>query len=82
MRNVAVLPPVKKELHAVLLNLTAFKNFTTHELIAMARSVPGGIKVHIPDRLTAIVILLGTRPLDLGYGKIFEPNTVVVRTLP
>ena len=63
MRNVAVLPPVKSELHALLLNLTTFKNCTTHELIAMARTVPGGTKVHIPDRLTAIVLLLGTLPL-------------------
>ena len=61
MRNVAVLPPVKNELHAVLLNLTAFKNFATHDLIAMARALPGGTKVHIPDRLTAIALLLGTR---------------------
>ena len=29
----------------------------------MARALPGGTKVHIPDRLTAIVLLLGTRPL-------------------
>jgi hypothetical protein len=60
MRNVAVLPPVKNELRAALLNLTAFKNFTTYDLIAMARALPGGTKVHIPDRLTAIVLLLGT----------------------
>lgn len=63
MRNVAVLPPVKNELHAVLLNLTEFKNFATHDLIAMARALPGGTKVHIPDRLTAIALLLGTRPI-------------------
>jgi hypothetical protein len=63
MRNVAVLPPVKNELHAVLLNLAAFKNYTTEDLIAMARALPGGTKVHIPDRLTAIALLLGTRPL-------------------
>jgi hypothetical protein len=63
MRNIAVLPAVKKELHAVLLNLPAFKNFTTQDLIAMARALPGGTKVHIPDRFTAIVLLLGTQPL-------------------
>jgi hypothetical protein len=61
MRNVAVLPPVKNELHAVLLNLNAFKNLATHDLLAMARALPGGTKIHIPDRLTAIVLLLGTR---------------------
>ena len=63
MRNVAVLPPVKNELRAALLNFPEFKNFTTHDLIAMARALPGGTKVHIPDRLTAIVLLLGTRPV-------------------
>jgi len=65
MRNVAVLPPVKNELHAALLNLTVFKNFSTEDLIAMARTLPGGTKVHIPDRLTAILLLLGTAPVHL-----------------
>jgi hypothetical protein len=81
MRNVAVLPPVKNELHAVLLNLAAFKNYTTEDLIAMARALPGGTKVHIPDRLTAIALLLGTRTAG-AYGKIFPPITFVVRTCP
>jgi len=66
MRNVAVLPPVRNELQAALLNLSAFKNFSTHDLIARAHALPGGTKVHIPDRLTAIVLLLGTQALDLG----------------
>ncbi len=66
MRNVAVLPPIKSEFHAVLLNLAAFKQISTQNLIAMAHALPGGMKVHIPDRLTAIVLLLGTGPLDLG----------------
>jgi hypothetical protein len=71
MRNVAVLPPVKNELHAALLNLTAFKNFSTDDLIAMARTLPGGTKVHIPNRLTAIVLLLGTAPVHLiGTGSV------------
>ena len=61
MRNVAVLPPVKNELHAVLLKIPEFKIFATHELVAMARALPGGTKVHISDRLTAIALLLGTR---------------------
>jgi hypothetical protein len=65
MRNVAVLPPVKGELQAALLNLIDFKDFATHELIAMARALPGCTKVHIPDRLTAIVLLLGTSPVHL-----------------
>ena len=66
MRNVAVLPPVKNELHAALLDLAAFQTFNTQDLIAMARALPGGVKVHIPDRLTAIVLLLGTQALNLG----------------
>ena len=63
MRNVAILPPVKNDMHTALLNLPEFKNLATHELVEMARALPGGAKVHIPDRLTAIVLLLGTRPL-------------------
>jgi hypothetical protein len=65
MRNVAVLPPVKNELQTALLNLTAFKHFSTDDLIAMARAVPGGTKVHIPNRIIAIVLLLGTAPVHL-----------------
>jgi len=65
MRNVAVLPPVKNELHTALLNLTAFKNFSTDDLIAMARALPGGTKVHIENRIIAIVLLLGAAPVRL-----------------
>lgn len=65
MRDVAVLPPIKTEVRVALLNLTAFEKGSTQELIAMARALPGGTKVHIPDRLTAIVLLLGTGPVDL-----------------
>jgi hypothetical protein len=63
MRNVAVLPPIKSNVRVALLNLTTFKEISTQNLIAMARALPGGTKVHIPDRLTAIVLLLGTRPV-------------------
>jgi hypothetical protein len=66
MRNVAILPPIKTEFHAALMNLTAFQKISTQNLIAMAHALPGGTKVHIPDRLTAIVFLLGTGPVDLG----------------
>ena len=65
MRNVAVLPPVKNELHTALLNLADFKYFSTDDLISMARALPGGTKVHIPNRLTAIALLLGTAPVRL-----------------
>jgi len=65
MRNVAVLPPIKNKARVALMNFTAFREISTQSLIAMARSLPGGTKVHIPDRLTAIVLLLGTRLVDL-----------------
>ena len=65
MRNVAVLPPIKSKVRVALMNLTAFEEIGTQELVAMARALPGGTKVHIPGRLTAIVLLLGTRPVDL-----------------
>jgi len=64
MRNLAVLPPIKTNARMALLNLTTFHDVSTDELIAMARALPGGTKVDIPNRLTAIVLLLGTRPLD------------------
>jgi hypothetical protein len=65
MRNVAVLPPIKSKVRVALMNLTAYEEISTQELIAMARALPGGTKVHIPDRLTAIALLLGTRRVDL-----------------
>ena len=65
MRNVAVLPPIKSKVRVALMNLTAFEEISTQELIAMARALPGGTKVHIPDRLTAIALLLGTRRVEL-----------------
>jgi hypothetical protein len=65
MRSVAVLPPIKSEVHVALMNLTAFKEISTQNLIPMARALPGGTKVHIPDCLTAIVLLLGTQSVDL-----------------
>jgi hypothetical protein len=64
MRNLAVLPPIKSNARMALLNLTAFQDISTDDLIAMAHALPGGTKVQIPDRLTAIVLILGTRPLD------------------
>jgi hypothetical protein len=64
MRNFAVLPPIKGKVQMALLNLTAFHDSSTDDLIAMAQAMPGGTKVDIPDRLTAIVLLMGTRPLD------------------
>jgi hypothetical protein len=64
MRSIAVLPPIKSKVRTALMSLTAFQEISTQDLIASARSLPGGTKVHIPDRATAIVLLLGTRSLD------------------
>jgi hypothetical protein len=64
MRNIAVLPPIKSEVRMALMSLTAFQEIGTQDLMSSARSLPGGTKVHIPDRVTAIVLLLGTRSLD------------------
>jgi hypothetical protein len=64
MRNVAVLPPIKSKVRISLMSLTAFQEISTQDLISSARSLPGGTKVHIPDRVTAIVLLLGTKSLD------------------
>ena len=62
MRDVVVLLP---KVRVALLNLTAFQEVSTRDLIAMARALPGGTEVHIPDRLTAIVLLVGTLAVDL-----------------
>jgi hypothetical protein len=64
MRNFAVLPPIKGKAQMALLNLSAFQEMSTEDLIAIAQAMPGGAKVQIPDRLTAIVLILGTRPID------------------
>jgi hypothetical protein len=66
MRDFAVLPPIKTKLRDALLNLAAYKEIPTPQLIAAARALPGGTKVHCPDRLTAIVLLLGTRLVELN----------------
>jgi hypothetical protein len=66
MRDLAVLPPIKTQLRVALLNLTASKEIPTEQLISAARALPGGTKVYCPDRVTAIVLLLGTRLVDLS----------------
>jgi hypothetical protein len=64
MRNLAVLPPIKGNARMPLLNLTTFQEISTDELITRAQALPGGTMVQIPDRLTAIVLILGTRLVD------------------
>ena len=61
-----MLPPIKTKLRDALLSLAAYKDIPTQQLIAAARALPGGTKVHVPDRLSAIVLLLGTRLVELN----------------
>ena len=49
-----------------LMGLSAFKEISTQDLITTARSLPGGCKIHIPNRITAIVLWLGARLEDLN----------------
>ena len=48
------------------MRIAAYEEISTPQLVEAAHALPGGTKVHIPDRLTAIVLLLGTRPFDLS----------------
>ena len=64
IRGLRAVSDFEFEFQMALMNLTAFHEIDTQDLIASARSVPGGTKVHIPDRVTAIVLLLGTKSLD------------------
>jgi len=66
MKTTAVLPPVKATVRAALLNLAAYKEIPTDQLIAAARALPGGTKVHLPDRVTTIAFLLGSRSVELN----------------
>lgn len=61
-----MLPPVKDRVHTALLNLADFKDIPTEQLKQMARQLPGGSRVHLPDRVTTIAFLLGTRLVELN----------------
>ena len=61
-----MLPPIKSKVRTALMRITAYEEISTPQLIEAARALPGGTKVHIPDRLAAIVLLLGPRPFDLS----------------
>lgn len=65
MGRVIVLPPVKDRVRSALLNLAEFKDISTDQLKQAARELPGGGRVHFPDRVTIIAFLLGTRIVDL-----------------
>lgn len=53
-----MLPPIRNKARVALMKLPAFQEIDTEDLIAMARAMPGGTKVSVPDRLTAIVLLI------------------------
>ena len=61
-----MLPPVKNHVRTALLNLADYKDLSTERLKQMARQLPGGSRVHLPDRVTTIAFLLGTRLVDLN----------------
>jgi hypothetical protein len=66
MRHVAALPPIKSKARTALMRIAAYEEISTPQLVEAARALTGETKVEIPDRLTAIVLLLGTRPFDLS----------------
>jgi hypothetical protein len=65
MEQRIVLPPVKSHIRAALLRLADYKDITTEQLKQMARQLPGGSRVHLPDRVTTIAFLLGTRQIEV-----------------
>ena len=65
MDRLVVLPPIRNEVRKALMNLSDYRNISTEQLMVMARELPGGRKVDLPDRVTIIAFLLGTRPADL-----------------
>jgi hypothetical protein len=65
MERLIVLPPVKERFRTALLNLPEFREIPTDQLKQMARQLPGGGRVHLPDRVITIAFLLGTRQIEV-----------------
>lgn len=61
MDRSVVLPPIRSQVRSALMNLSDYRNISTEQLMMMARELPGGRKVALPDRATTIAFLLGTR---------------------
>ena len=57
-----MLPPVEDGVRTALLSLADFKDIPTEQLKQTARQLPGGSRVHLPDRVTTI---LGASPVRL-----------------
>lgn len=66
MDRLAVLPPIRSRVRIALMNLPDYRNISTEQLMVMARELPGGRKVALPDRVTIIAFLLGTQPANLN----------------
>lgn len=60
-----MLPPVKERMRTALINLTEFRDIPTEQLKQTARQLPGAGRVHLPDRVTIIALLLGTRQIEV-----------------
>ena len=60
-QRLIVLPPVKDRVRTALLSLADYTDIPTEQLKQMARQLPGAGRVHLPDRVTTIAFLLGTR---------------------
>lgn len=65
MERLIVLPAVSDRFRTALLNLADYKDLPTGRLQQMARQLPGGGRVHLPDRVTTIALLLGTRNIEV-----------------
>jgi hypothetical protein len=65
MERLIVLPPVWERVRTALLNLADYKNIPTEQLKQMARQLPGGSRVHFPDRVTILAFLLGTQQIEV-----------------
>jgi hypothetical protein len=65
------LPAIPEKKAEALLSLPAFVTKSDAQLIAAARKVPGGYKVDVQDRVTAIVLLVGTRELTNPSLQVF-----------
>lgn len=65
MDRSVVLPPIRSRVGRALMNFSDYKDISTAQLMEMARSLPGGMKIYLPDRVTTIAFLLGTRSADL-----------------
>jgi hypothetical protein len=65
MERLIVLPPISDRVRSALLNLPDYKDLPTEQLKQMARQLPGGSRVHLPDRATTVAFLMGTRHIEV-----------------